>query len=492
MLKKLHLLIFLLLITSLTMNAQVFGVYAPCPGSANNPSDLYFLEDNGNATIIGPVTESGTPLTVNGLGYHSNSGNLYAMTNNPNSPYGPVKLYAINPANGNAILRGTISNPPAVGVTLPLIEYTTPLSFIADVDQDGLYRIPGITFETNVVTGVISNVKLYLGSFNPALTVSPLWQQISMDAATQILVNNFIAQTQAYVLCGGGPTCPKPEGGIQDWVYSNGKMISYCGVEKKLFSLDINTLTATTITPSIVLPSIPGSNEMGGIFKDNEDNFYAVQVYTGNIYLFDHLNGDILNPNHPFNLEIGCSVGDNASNPVGAIPLPAKLISFNANKYFSGAQLTWITAEERDLASFDIEKSTNGKNWRAIGNVPSKSSSIQSVNNNYTFNDNSLSGSVNFYRLKMIDNNKSYTYSEIINIRNNDSDQLQVFPNPAKDYIMVSGSDVQNVTIIDGYGRIVLKSAVSNGRIDVNQLQSGVYHIFINGDHTQKLKFVKL
>ena len=493
MLKRFHLFtLFAILFIAKHMDAQVYGVYAPCPASSYLPSSLYYLEDNGNATLIGPVTLGGNPLIVNGLGYQTGSGKLFAMSSNAQNLYAPVLLYSIESASGTATLKGTVSNPPGAGVTLPLVEYTTALSFVADVDEDGIYRIPGLTFVANVITGQISDVKLYLGSFNPDVTTVPVWQQLNIDAATLAILNNFIVQTQAYLLCGGGPACPKPEGGIQDWVYSNGKLISYYGVEKKLFTLDIATLNVTTTTPSVVLPNVSGSNEMGGIFKDNEGNFYAVQVYTGRIYKFDPVTGNILNPNDPFDLALGCSLGDNASNPVGSSLLPVSLLSFQAIKSGSEAILKWVASSETDLNKYEVQKLDLNNQWQHLGSLKPLSQKKQEAVYNYSITDKKLAEGRNMYRLKMIDNNGVFKYSDIATVNFGKDDLPAIFPNPAKDFIQVSGMDVKTVTITDITGKVILETRSFGGRWDISSLSPGIYFAKLNGSSTSNIKFVKM
>ena len=180
--------------------------------------------------------------------------------------------------------------------------------------------------------------------------------------------------------------------------------------------------------------------------------------------------------------------GNNLIRKVTPAVLPVTFLSFNVQgfKSFNGNTNTlvnWETASEINTAYFNIQRSTDGISFETIGKVKAKGISI------YTFNDQSpLWGGLLYYRLEIVDNNGSITYSDVkeLSIINY---QLSIAPNPSKDYISIIGSNIKQIIISDISGRVLLKSI--ERKIDVSGLVSGTYIVQIetlNGIHvTQKL-----
>jgi hypothetical protein len=114
-------------------------------------------------------------------------------------------------------------------------------------------------------------------------------------------------------------------------------------------------------------------------------------------------------------------------------PLPVTLIAFRGKS--SGttqATLSWVTADEQDFFAFEIQKSTDGKNFEKVGEIAAKQAN-GSYLNTYTFIDHYAQEAAIYYRLKMIDTDKSFIYSRIISINNNEPETGVVgefYPNP--------------------------------------------------------------
>lgn len=71
--------------------------------------------------------------------------------------------------------------------------------------------------------------------------------------------------------------------------------------------------------------------------------------------------------------------------------------------------------------------------------------------------------------------------------------QIKMFPNPVLDYITIKGIDnAKNIVIINMEGQEILKTDFKD-RLDVTQLQKGVYFLRINDTYgkSYSLKFIK-
>lgn len=181
-----------------------------------------------------------------------------------------------------------------------------------------------------------------------------------------------------------------------------------------------------------------------------------------------------------------------------AVVTPVTLIDFTAKLANQAVLLQWRSASEQNTARFEIEKSINGTSFTSIGTVQAAGNS--SSTKNYSFNDQqSLSGN-NYYRLKMIDADGTFTYSKVVVVRVDGKTTLQVFPNPAKNiiYVQATGNDKNTlVRITDGAGKIVKEQRlVLNGTtsfsIDISSLPKGLYYLTLkDASKIQQQKIIK-
>jgi hypothetical protein len=189
-------------------------------------------------------------------------------------------------------------------------------------------------------------------------------------------------------------------------------------------------------------------------------------------------------------------------------PLPISLKHFSGYKDGSSNQLRWTTATESNNRGFEVQRSTDGINYTAIGFVNSLANSGNSAKElNYTFTDNSVTGSRQYYRLRQADYNGNGRISNIVLIKTDKPITLIIdglFPNPANNVVnlLVSTPDKDRVTVIitDIAGRAVAKEVVSietgSNTIPVNitNLSKGTYIVKLvcssNGNAVVS-KFVK-
>ncbi|MGG9961758.1 LamG-like jellyroll fold domain-containing protein [Ferruginibacter sp. SUN106] len=159
-------------------------------------------------------------------------------------------------------------------------------------------------------------------------------------------------------------------------------------------------------------------------------------------------------------------------------PLPLNLISFTGAKQNGTVQLNWTTNNEINTAQFVIERSNGKVAFAAIGTVQPLNIS---TGGNYKLSDNTafVNDAVQYYRLKIIDNNGRFVYSNIIRLSNGSTIGVTVFPNPAKVAIAISSSKKQDAVIINTAGQVINKIQLLNGSqiINVANWPSGIYFI---------------
>jgi len=160
--------------------------------------------------------------------------------------------------------------------------------------------------------------------------------------------------------------------------------------------------------------------------------------------------------------------------------LPVTLLAFEASVENSTVNLNWSTTEETNSDRFDIEHSTNGNQWKTIGTIKSGETSISKRGYHYT--DGNPAYGVNYYRLKMIDNDLTFAYSRIRQIRLEDFG-VSVYPNPVTEILKVNTGNwgnVTNIQLINSEGRPVYNSGkFPLPTIDVRNLKSGIHMVRI-------------
>lgn len=94
--------------------------------------------------------------------------------------------------------------------------------------------------------------------------------------------------------------------------------------------------------------------------------------------------------------------------------VPVELVSFAGSIIDGKVQLEWNTATELNNLGFEIQKSNDKENWINIGFVEGRGTS--SEKNYYNFQDNNIVSTKNYYRLKQIDFDGIFCYSEITEV----------------------------------------------------------------------------
>jgi len=233
------------------------------------------------------------------------------------------------------------------------------------------------------------------------------------------------------------------------------------------------------------------------------------QAYLGgNDYQGTHLvnveviNTSVLQPNTTYNLHVwakswGSSQGDSYLNNSGNNyvatfttdgNVPVQLSSFTAAIQNKSVVLNWATATEINNYGFEVERSFDKVNWNKIGfkNGYGNSNSVK----DYSYIDNDITkNGMYYYRLKQIDNNGNYEYSNVIEVNVNipvKFEVLQNYPNPFNPITNISFTlpEATNVTlyIFNAIGQQI--KAVNAGyresgkhtiEFDGSDLNSGIY-----------------
>lgn len=169
----------------------------------------------------------------------------------------------------------------------------------------------------------------------------------------------------------------------------------------------------------------------------------------------------------------------------GICALPVELTDFEADCQNRNTHLQWTTETESNSAHFAVEVSRDGATFEEVTKISAAGSSISPQN--YSFTDPTLRVGEHYYRLKKVDIDGNYDYSEILAITcvNAEPASVEIFPNPVKDVAAVHLNLATNVdiraTIFDAQGQLIseknqeLGEGFHNINFDTQLLSKGVY-----------------
>lgn len=160
--------------------------------------------------------------------------------------------------------------------------------------------------------------------------------------------------------------------------------------------------------------------------------------------------------------------------------MPVVLKTFTGTIQNNYAVLVWETASELRNHRFNIEHSTTGTEFTAIGRVNGSGTSATGAR--YSFTHTNVAAGTHYYRLAQYDIDGRVTYSQVVTLTAGTKASLQVYPNPAKEYINInSASSIEGCkyAIVNATGKQVSTGNIAARRIDISQLAPGKYWITV-------------
>ena len=204
---------------------------------------------------------------------------------------------------------------------------------------------------------------------------------------------------------------------------------------------------------------------------------------------------DILSPYSAtcgrYALPISSSVASGSCSTV----LPVGLLSFNAAVANSIVNLEWTTTNEKNVAHYLIQKSSNGIDFYLIGKITSANNPAVHY---YSFTDQNPVAGKNYYRLVVVDTDGSSEISEIEVIESSAAYDFTITPNPSNGKFTLSatvnGSATINIKMVNLIGQTILQFQDETSEVTYQKelyltyLPKGVYNLFINSGYEQSVK----
>lgn len=172
----------------------------------------------------------------------------------------------------------------------------------------------------------------------------------------------------------------------------------------------------------------------------------------------------------------------------GVFVLPADLFSFQAQKCNREICLQWKTENEQQVSHFETERSLDANHFTFIEKIAAKNQ----LYNSYSGTDNINIQSTVYYRVRQVNVDGSFKYSQVISIRPDKKTDITVSPNPVKNLVKITASNtfIKNLQIINTVGQVLKTWQPSAGNLyDLGSFPDGVYLIKVfAGDMTETIR----
>ncbi len=152
--------------------------------------------------------------------------------------------------------------------------------------------------------------------------------------------------------------------------------------------------------------------------------------------------------------------------------LPVHFVSLDSKCIDDQMVLKWTTATEINNSHFEIEYSTNGKQWNIIDTIYGSGTSAEEINYQYEVDKQNTYQDLNYYRLKQVDYDGTYSYSEIEIASCDEAGEgieiISLYPNPSNGVVNIlihsTEGGVLSLKIYDSIGRLIIDDAININR----------------------------
>ena len=448
---------------------------------------------NGCGSVINGTQQQSQSVRIHGENTNPNG---YTVTSSVSAPIdgcspagitytfaakndGPVATY------GGESIRVTIPKPFTLGTVTGVSNFTS--GAVATVTSDATTT----TYVWTMPVGVAVNQSV---SFSAPLSATA--GEIAALSCAALPIHELVAYTFEATCVPSGPSC---SGTLQAEGEHDGTVITISKPALSITGFTAGTPNATNIVEGTmtvsntngVMTGLPQAATITVYHDSNNNgiidagdvtigtksvtittttpqvfNYSMTTTYQGNLCPVLVSLGTVCACTNPIVYQYACN-----------IPLPVKLESFDVTNSESGVLLNWATTSETNSDRFEIEHSIDATNWYGIGSV--KAAGESKLSNKYSFTDASPVNGLNYYRLKMVDQDGSFAYSRIKSIRTSTGNGVTVYPNPVTESITLGTVDIStigSVEIFDAKGVVVMKTAKpASNKINVEKLGAGIY-----------------
>jgi hypothetical protein len=183
-----------------------------------------------------------------------------------------------------------------------------------------------------------------------------------------------------------------------------------------------------------------------------------------------------------------------------ASSLPATWLGFTAEAVNGNGVLNWKTSEEINVDYYAVEHSTDGLNFNVIGIQHAYNS--MGIND-YNYTQQSLSAGTHYYRIRRVDRDGVYKYSDVKAIKISGVSAIQIRPNPVVGSTLTLAVSIQqsaptSIQVVTMDGKVVMRNntklvqGLNTINLNVSDIPTGIYlvQIQLSGEVITK-KFIR-
>ncbi len=154
--------------------------------------------------------------------------------------------------------------------------------------------------------------------------------------------------------------------------------------------------------------------------------------------------------------------------------LPVRFISFSGVAEQSENKLLWSTSSESELSHYEVERSTDGANFKKIAEVKAKNVTQETT---YNYSDINVSNSF-YYRIRSVDRDGKYQFTDIIYLKRAEQGKMSVIGNPFSTEVRLQFQLTQagqaNLSLYDYKGALISRERIKVAAGQTNHVIRGL------------------
>jgi len=394
---------------------------------ATPPSNLTALDVQANQVEMGWTNGNGEGRLVVFSEDPLNATPENGVNYSPSSNYGSGTLIG----NGFVVARGDVT-AATVSQLLAGVTY-----YVNVFEYNGYSLAPA--FNTTPLSGTVTTIGAPLESATDPVIQSP------STTSVRIAWTNGSGQKRIVL---GKQGVPVDEAPIDDVIYAANPVFGSGDNLRLVGNFVVYADTGSEVTVSGLTP---GEEYYFSIFEYNE---------IGSIVRYRRINPALISTND--------------------ISLPVELTSFTGEVTTNNTVLlNWATTTETNNDYFAVEVSRNGIDFSEVNRV--MGAGTTDVPQGYSYEYNQAASGLVYFRLKQVDFDNSYTFSNIISLSLDATITTIAYPNPTSDLLVVKGLNVGkgNIALVSASGKVWQPTidVISNDYIEleVSDLPVGMY-----------------
>lgn len=275
---------------------------------------------------------------------------------------------------------------------------------------------------------------------------------------------------------------------VQDEVYNRGSSGTLLTTPRVAATWIINKTSGTSNAGNGVdfTFGFDATQKKSGLNNDNDIRLY----HYGSVWTKQSAAGSISLSGSTYSYSYPQYKGSFSPFSLGddIVLLPASWMAFGCNREEQNRTVvSWTVSEEKQVASYTVERSLNGLRYDSIGNIAA-AGNVAGIQR-YDFLDKNAPSTPAYYRIVQMEISGDYSLSNPCFSRppqNKTVTAVDIYPNPANRQIVITGVDPEHTftyTLSDIAGKTILKGYSLGGKaaVETTQVPAGVYYINIVG-----------